>query len=424
MIVQSFWSKPFLKDSNHPNARFKGGWLNEKYYYYSIALSCLKFKEFYNEVELFTDSNGIKILKDTLNISYTKYHNTLDSLNHLDENLWALPKLHTYSIQEKPFLHADTDVFIWEKFNPKIVDSPIFCQNIEDNYPIYNQTLDEILRILDWIPTEIINGIYKHRKVLAFNAGVIGGTNLDFYKNLHSKALKMISKNQHLFEKIDVGMLNMIYEQLLGYAIADKKDIQINPLFDNIDSNFTELTNIHLASFHSKYVHAIGYAKKSLYACEQIEALLMYEFPEEYDKIKFNGEKNSLWISNHEISKKRKEFLFANYNFSRTNSLDIIYDVKFQLNSSSKIIENNDTTILYYVSPQSLQKEQLNLEDWDSILLYFQEPISINQLSLELLEDNDISTKYTEDTLKQKLLSFVFDKCLLHEILIPDFISK
>lgn len=420
MVIQSFWSKPFLKNSNHPNARFKGGWLHEKYFYYSIALSCLKFKEFYSDVTLYTDSNGNKTLNKILQVPYDNYEVTLDCLNSYNEQLWALPKLHTYSIQEKPFIHADTDVFIWKKFSNDLVKSPIFCQNIEENYPVYGETLDEILRILDWIPAEIINSLYSHKKTMAFNAGVLGGTNLSFYKTLYKKALKMITENQHLFNKMDVGMFNMIFEQLLGHAIADKNNIRMNTLFDHVDANFSQLTKFHLAGFHTNYVHAIGYAKKSLHACEQIEALLMFEYPEHYKRIKHNGIHNSLWENEYEISNKRKKFLFKIFTWLRSSSLEAIYDTKFNLKASVKFIEGNDGMTIFFENPQYQKTERLLLEDWDNLLLYFQESLSINDLCNELITDEDIKNKYTENKLKEKILSFVLDKCILHEIFIPE----
>jgi len=424
MIIQSFWSKPFLSDSKDPNSRFKGGWLNEKYFYFSMALSCLKFKEFYGEVNLYTDSKGKHILNKTLDIPYSNFINCFDKLENVNEKLWAFPKLHTYSIQDSPFIHADTDIFIWEKFPDKLINSPLFCQNIEENFPIYSEALDEILTLFDWIPAELINSLYKNKKILAFNAGIIGGTDLEFFKKLYSISKKFINKNEHFFDKIDVGIFNMIYEQQLGYAIAGKKDIQPKSLFNNIDSNFTPLVNFPLASFHTKYIHAIGFAKKSIYACEQIEALLMYEFPLEYEKIKYNGTKNLLWKDYYEISEERKGFLFSIYKYVRENPIALICDMKFQLNSTVKIMEDNDSNTINYISPQTLQREQLSLEDWDAILLYFQESISINELCLELLLDNDIATKFTKESLTEKLLSFVFDKCLLHEVLMPDFINN
>lgn len=419
MIVQSFWSKPFLENSNHPNARFKGGWLDEKYFYYSIALSCLKFKEHYSEITLYTDQYGKKILGDILDLPYTEILTTLDTLNNYDANLWALPKLHTYSLQEKPFIHVDTDVFIWEKFPENKIQSPIFCQNIEDNYPVYQETLDAILTLFEYVPTEIINSLYKNKRILAFNAGVIGGTDLNFYKELYERAQEMIQSNTHLFPKIDVGMFNMVFEQLLGYAIADRKHIEINPLLDNVEPNFSKLTNFHLAGFKTNYLHAIGYAKRSPHACEQIEALLQYEYPEEYQKITERGLKNGLWENRFEISSRRRKFLFTVYDYFRNNSATDLYNTKFKLNPTVKFSEQEGKSLLEFMSPQMHQIEILELEDWDNLVFYFEEALSTNELCNQLLADEDIKKTYTESQLQEKVLSFILDKCVLQEILIP-----
>lgn len=423
MIIQSFWSKPFLKNSNHPNARFKAGWLDEKYFYYSIALSCLKFKEHYSEITLYTDQHGKKVLGDILNLPYTEIHTTLDDLDNYNSNLWALPKLHTYSLQKQPFIHVDTDVFIWEKFPESKVNSPIFCQNIEDNYPIYQETLDAILKIFDFVPTEIVNSLYQNKKVLAFNAGVIGGNDLKFYKNLYSKALEMIHKNEHLFPKIDVGMFNMIFEQLLGHALASKNGIGISPLLENVDPNFAKLTNFHLAGFQTNYVHAIGYAKKSLHACEQIEALLMYEYPEVYKDITQKGLENSLWEKRFEISERRKEYLFTVYDYFRTHDINTLYNTKFKLNPTVKISEKDEISFLEFNSPQINEIEILELQDWENLVFYFEEAISTNELCKQLLEDEDIKQTYTESQLQEKVFSFILDKCILQEILIPEIFN-
>ncbi|NMH28013.1 DUF6734 family protein [Flavobacterium silvaticum] len=420
MIIQSFWSKPFLNDSKDPNSRFKGGWLSEKYFYYSMTLSCLKFKQYYGHVKLYTDKAGEEILSGKLGIPYSEYDNRLNLLDEYPEKLWAFPKLYCYQLQTEPFIHADTDVFIWEKFPETLTGSALFCQNIEENFPIYGDALNEILAIFNWVPTELINTLYKYKGVKAFNAGIIGGTNLDYFKELYARSEKFIQRNLDKFEDIDVGIFNMIYEQQLGYAIAEKRNITPECLFDDVDANFTRLTNFHLAPFLYRYVHAIGMAKKSQHACEQIEALLMYEFPEEYQKVRANGEKHLLWKPGYEISERRKEFLFSMFRFVREKSDSDICKLRFHINPTVKITEGEPIQVTF-TSPQKSIEETIELNDWDNMLLYFEESMSIDELSRELMLDDDISSKYTPRQLQEKLMSFVFDKCLLHELLIPEF---
>ena len=61
------------------------------------------------------------MLIDKLGLPYTNVFCDLDKLNGYHTQLWALPKLHTYTQQETSFLHVDSDVFIWEKFDDKLL---------------------------------------------------------------------------------------------------------------------------------------------------------------------------------------------------------------------------------------------------------------------------------------------------------------
>lgn len=113
-IVQSFWSKPMLMNDNSDAIfRSNGGWTDRIYFYMSWALSCLKFKEIYNEIELVTDINGKHLLYDILELPYTNVVTKLDDLNDYNHNLWALGKLYAYKLQQEPFIHVDSDVFAW-----------------------------------------------------------------------------------------------------------------------------------------------------------------------------------------------------------------------------------------------------------------------------------------------------------------------
>ena len=58
-IIQSYWSLPSENnEQNDEHGRSKGGWLHHKYNLMSWAFSCLKLREFYDEVELITDKKG------------------------------------------------------------------------------------------------------------------------------------------------------------------------------------------------------------------------------------------------------------------------------------------------------------------------------------------------------------------------------
>ena len=102
-IVQTFWSggKSLLQDGF--------GWLHPEYNLMSWALSCLSLREHYDEVALYTDSEGKRILIDKLHLPYTEVNVIFDDFPCLPQH-WALAKIKTYSIQTRPFLHVDGDV--------------------------------------------------------------------------------------------------------------------------------------------------------------------------------------------------------------------------------------------------------------------------------------------------------------------------
>ncbi len=86
------------------------GWASPMYYLMGWALSCLQLKRFYSDVEIFANSSAAKLLIDELELPYDKINITHDNFHLPHNNLWALPKIFTYSLQEAPFLHVDGDV--------------------------------------------------------------------------------------------------------------------------------------------------------------------------------------------------------------------------------------------------------------------------------------------------------------------------
>ncbi len=419
-VIQSFWSKPSTEHSDDLNSRFKGGWLKQKYSFYSQALSCLTFKEFYGNVELYTDEQGKELLVDILNIPYTKTHVTLNEIDAYNSKLWALGKVFTYAEQKTPFIHADSDVFIWKKLPESLTSSEVFTQNIEVNFPAYEKALNDIFIHFDWIPTELVNSLYKHQKIHAFNAGIIGGKHYEFFQKLKDTVLDFINKNTHILEKIDIGIFNTIFEQQLGYAIAEKNNIPINYFLEDVDTDFSKVINFHTVPFTSQYVHCIGYAKRSVFACEQLEARLKYHYPEFYTELN-NRLQHHFTDSSFEcdFTKERFDYLFKIYEWLEGKTVEDIFNTTFQLNSTAEFIEKEGAYYINYKLPQNNKLRKEKLEDWMVILLYFETETSVKELYSELSEDEDFLKQTNKKELKDKLISFVMDKSMLLEILIP-----
>ena len=122
----------------------------------SWALSCLQLRKYYKEVTLYADSTAANMLIDTLALPYTNVVCDLDKLNNYNTQLWALPKLHAYANQESPFLYVDGDVFIWERFDEKLLCGSLIAQNEEAATDYYERILESLESELSYFPPEIV----------------------------------------------------------------------------------------------------------------------------------------------------------------------------------------------------------------------------------------------------------------------------
>ncbi|WP_276855556.1 DUF6734 family protein [Bacteroides fluxus] len=154
-IVQSYWSKAY---KNSPNS----GWAFRETHYMSWALSCLQLKQFYDEIELITDSEGADLLINKLHLPYTSYLTTLDKLNDENPAIWTLGKIAAYEMQQEPFIHVDGDIYIWKPFPKRIENAGIVAQNIEKNYTFGINLLGEMRNMDFFFFTFVLNLPYPY----------------------------------------------------------------------------------------------------------------------------------------------------------------------------------------------------------------------------------------------------------------------
>lgn len=284
-IVHSFWSKPSLNKSSILE-KSNGGWRNPKYHYMSWALSCLNFVKFYSEVELITDIEGKKMLIDKLKLPYTSVKVVLDCLNKYPEQLWAIGKVYSYSIQEKPFIHADSDVYIWKRFPKEFEKSDIIAQNL-DSDKFYHIALDHLKKHEIIIP-KILKEDLKNNKVFnSSNMGIVGGTNFDFFKKYSKTVFDYIDSNLKQVKSTLIGAnYAMFYEQYLFSALARKNKIEITHLFQTSKTDIIINHSSFLNRFgNKKYVHILGNTKQFFENCIELEHNLLYHYPEFHARI-------------------------------------------------------------------------------------------------------------------------------------------
>jgi hypothetical protein len=282
-IVQSFWSakRNLLEDSF--------GWLTPQFHIMAWALSCLKLREHYSDLHLYTDKNGYEIFKNYLNLPYKKVHANYDQINNYHQNLWALPKILTYSVQDQPFLHIDGDVFVWERFCPKLEAGRLIAQNLEEGTEYYKGLMSDVQKDLHIIP-DFLTDELKKRSIGSYNAGILGGSDLKFIRKYANEALRLINLNYTDNDnKIPSFNFNILFEQVLFFALSKKYHKQVCTLFPEtfIDLGYTtsKFADFTAAKHELKYLHVIGAKKREYEICELISRALLTEYPDCYYKI-------------------------------------------------------------------------------------------------------------------------------------------
>ena len=91
----------------------KAGFLSPEFHWITMAISCLLLKQHYGHVTLYCNSKAKKVVEE-LCIPYDQIvtiPNIMEGYSGYE--LWALPKLYTYSKQHEPFLHVDCDFLLY-----------------------------------------------------------------------------------------------------------------------------------------------------------------------------------------------------------------------------------------------------------------------------------------------------------------------
>jgi hypothetical protein len=276
------------------------GWRKPEYHLMSWALSSLQLKANYNNITLYANDAGAKLLIDALELPYTNIFLSHTDLKGIDKNLWALPKLYTYSLQEEPFLHIDGDVFLFGKLPDRLFNAELIAQNMEEATHYYTSTQLQIIDHFTYFPNCVKIDFESHIPIRAVNAGILGGSNIEFIKEYCSQAFRYVSNNAQHLSKIDADRFNVFFEQHLFYSLAKERNLLISLLFEDLvkDNEYKYLGNFHETPFKLKYLHLLGHFKKDENTCIQMAAKLRELYPEYYYRIIHLCKKNGVQLSN------------------------------------------------------------------------------------------------------------------------------
>lgn len=282
--VWSFWSKPYHTRSGRT-------WREPLHHYLAWGLTLRLACRHYPETVLITDTAGKALLVDRLELPFKEVSTELDRLRDVDPGWWALGKLVAYRLQDRPFVHLDTDVFLWKPLPAGLVGAPVFTQCPEQHALDEACGPREVARAFaqaglslpaewEWSASRRLPSVRQE------NTGILGGTDTVFIRYYANLAIALATNPAHAAAWAvfpNKFGCNFLIEQFLLAACLE---------FHRIDprSPFRGIAARHLFSSFEQafdpqeaarvgYTHLLGEAKSSAFVARRLEQRMRQEDP-------------------------------------------------------------------------------------------------------------------------------------------------
>jgi hypothetical protein len=279
--VQTFWT-----DQTKGNYQLNGGWLDARFHWMSWALSSSLLHRHFGKVTLYTDQFGKQLLTDWLELPFDEVHLTQDDLAlKYPSPFWVMRKLHTYSQMTEPFLHVDSDAFLWQKLPPGLRQADVVVQNVQEGFSCYPAIIAELRERGIGLPDFVEAGLEPYTAV---NMGIVGGSDVSLFRPFFEEVDRYLHTCGDLIranlENLTKGYLNTLWEECFFFHYLKVRGKVISPLISQkIDQHYAGLGN--LLDNRYGYSHLIGAAKQNLFYCKLVEQKLRHLFPGTYARV-------------------------------------------------------------------------------------------------------------------------------------------
>jgi hypothetical protein len=284
--VWSFWSKPF-------EAQRRLHWPSEQHHLFAWVLSVETARRHYPDTWLITDDDGARMLVDRLGLPFTHVSTELNTLAHHDPEWWALGKVYAYRMQTIPFVHIDSDVFLWKRLPERLERADVFAQNPEPiswGTSYYPERLEHALShpTAGWLPDEWHWYRRAHNR-RAECCGIFGGNRIDFINRFATASLRLIEDpaNRHALQLLHYkDMFMLVIEQYLLSAFVEyhkasaalpSGSVGIEYLYNSM----ADLWNPDCAA-QTGFTHLLSGTKRNPLLADRLENRVRRDYPEHY----------------------------------------------------------------------------------------------------------------------------------------------
>lgn len=179
----------------------------------------------YETVTIYTDELSLGILEKLapgVNFKIELNH----AFNYVPTSYWAWPKLITYSLQNRPFLHFDLDFLFARQLPASLFDCNVLIQWWEKpgNFGFYN--LAEVYnqyRIPRQLETNQLDRIFSP------NLGCFYINDLEFNRVYVDTVFELVDTNKDLLVSNPIAMCSL-EQQVLGILLYKNTDIKVQTL--------------------------------------------------------------------------------------------------------------------------------------------------------------------------------------------------
>jgi hypothetical protein len=218
----------------------------------------------------------------------------LNALEPYDPEWWILGKLWAYRLQTEPFIHIDSDVFLWEALPDTVTSSPVFTQNPEpfiftDSWLYRPKSfVKQIQENGGWLPPEL-TWYVNHQGDHALCCGILGGNQVEFINYYAEMALKVVTnlENQVITSQMSEKMREsvLLEQYYLSACIEYHKEAWDSP-FLGIDNQclFDSPEEAFRLAGEVGFTHLIADAKRNKEIAERLEKRVARDYPAQYNK--------------------------------------------------------------------------------------------------------------------------------------------
>ena len=193
---------------------------------------------------------------------------------------------------------------MWKPKPKRLLQASLVAQHRERDSNFYMEVYKQIGNDCIQLP-QYLEGCNDGKYINSYNAGLLGGNDIDFFKSYVDEILKFLDINKRKFLQSDRKFLyNVVFEQWLFYGLARKKNKNVSTFYKDVITDFdmekAKVPQQLLSLEDLDYLHVMEY--KDNIRCNRFIAYQMQaEFPQEYERIlsvcRKNGIKSDFYSS-------------------------------------------------------------------------------------------------------------------------------